>query len=409
MASSTGTDKTGPMSGTHGDKIIIDALARALTRQLMPAGQTGELTREQLGAASRGDVESACRLLVKDSAFIAAVASQEYRDSLVLEMAWKGDAELLFNAVHFGGQVNCVGGEGSRDEGVTPLMLASRHGCAECVTLLLRCGASVGTTSKRGGTTALHEACGAHAQKAEARHEEVAVVLIEAGADPCARDDRGWSSLDALRNRAPPASISGAAGPLLPGFSPGFLSGGGSDKKKAELRISLLLRGQLPTSHEVKGGGQPAFYDRRRWTETSHRYMPPQLRQAVVTLLLHSGRCTPHETGWLPPDLWIQVFRYMDRAWVRPAAPPQQDESQLPPRPRPAGGASCRAEPDQGALESELKNVRDSLQHLSLLIQNDASAEPIVGPSLRLLREKEQALVARKEDALDAPVTNGTV
>ena len=137
--------------------------------------------------------------------------------------------------------------------------------------------------------------------------------------------------------------------------------------------------------------------------------MPPQLRQAVVTLLLHSGRCTPHETGWLPPDLWIQVFRYMDRAWVRPAAPPQQGESQLPPRPRPAGGASCRAEPDQGALESELKNVRDSLQHLSLLIQNDASAEPIVGPSLRLLREKEQALVARKEDALDAPVTNGTV
>ena len=40
--------------------------------------------------------------------------------------------------------------------------------------------------------------------------------------------------------------------------------------------------------------------------------------------------------------------------------------------------------------------MRDSLEHLSLLIQNDATAEPIVGPSLQLLREKEQALLARK-------------
>ena len=384
--------------GTQSDEAIVQALARALTRQI--AGETGEeVTREQLAAASRADIHTACELMVKDPAFIAAVASQEYRNSMVLQMSRKGDEDRLLAAIYLGGDVNCVGEEGSRDEGLTPLMLASRHGYAKCVRMLLRCDARVGTASQQSGTTALHEACQAYTQKAEARHEEVAVVLIEAGADAYARDDRGWSPLDALRNRAPLASTAGAAG-SWPGFSPGFLCEGASERKKAELRITQLVGGQLPTSHDTKGGDQPAFYDRLRWTETSHRLMPPQLREAVVSLLLHSGRCAPHETGWLPPDLWIQVFRNMDRAWVRSAAPPPQGKSPLPPRPRPAGGASCAAEPDQGedqgALESELKNVRDSLEHLSLLIQNDATAEPIVGPSLQLLREKEQALLARK-------------
>ena len=268
---------------------------------------------------------------------------------------------------------------------MSPLMLAAHRGCSQCVRLLIDAKARLDATSTR-GTTALHEAC-------DASNEEVALLLIGAGCNPELKNLQGRSALDVLQKTA---SLQSAA---RKGLLPGFLSGGGRQRREAATRIQLLLRGQLPTSLELAGsGGQPAFYDTLRWTEKSHRYMPPQLREAVLLLLLHSRRCLPHHAGWLPPDVWGNVFRFMHRAWICPPAPSLRKME--PPRAA-AGDVSLERK-----LEAELLMVQDSLRHLSLLVAGDASAEPIVSRSMQMLRDKEEALLARKE-ASEAPVRDG--
>ena len=38
----------------------------------------------------------------------------------------------------------------------------------------------------------------------------------------------------------------------------------------------------------------PLCYSGRPWTQTSHKYTPPHLREAVKTLLMHANRLQPH-------------------------------------------------------------------------------------------------------------------
>lgn len=72
----------------------------------------------------------------------------------------------------------------TNNEGLTPLMLASKLGYAECVDALIAFSAPDAINFSVRGNTALHLAC-------SEGHEDIAKTLLEAGADPNARDAKG--------------------------------------------------------------------------------------------------------------------------------------------------------------------------------------------------------------------------
>ncbi|KAK2076485.1 hypothetical protein QBZ16_001011 [Prototheca wickerhamii] len=74
--------------------------------------------------------------------------------------------------------------------GVTPLILAAQRGNLQCVEALLAAGADVHTSCPAvDGNSALHEAV-------DKRQDVVVNVLLQAGANPCVENARGFTAMD---------------------------------------------------------------------------------------------------------------------------------------------------------------------------------------------------------------------
>ena len=102
----------------------------------------------------------------------------------------------------------------------------------------------------------------------------------------------------------------------------------------------------------------------RRWSETSHRFCPPCMREAIRTMLLASNRRMEGESCCLPTELWLHVFRHMHRDWFDDA-----DER----RRRHAAAQERRAAAVQQRRENEreLKHTEEAIRMLEAVIEGD--------------------------------------
>ena len=105
------------------------------------------------------------------------------QSSAVFLCVEKNDHDLLKVLLAY---ASADGLERTNDEGLTPLMLASKLGHAECVEALIlvfsRTPDALNLSVR--GNTALHLAC-------SEGHDDIARALLQAGADPNARDAKG--------------------------------------------------------------------------------------------------------------------------------------------------------------------------------------------------------------------------
>ena len=266
------------------------ALAEALTQQLSLDGEP--LKREDLARASRADIRSAVERMVNSSTFLDAALSGQLVEELLLHLAKTGDAALCRNAIAHGASVSCRTPD---KEGLTPLMLAAKHGSVECVRVLLNCGAPPDEQSHHAGPnsparqTALHFACAT-------RHEEAAVELIDAGASLDIKDSRNRKPLEALLGETP-------SGDPPHGLRRGFFDQNRPERERMHARLDKFAHGRLPSSNVMTPSALygPLFYSKRSWRKEAHARMPPAMREAVMLVLLHSHRAQPNEAGWLPP------------------------------------------------------------------------------------------------------------
>ena len=139
-----------------------------------------------------------------------------------------------------------------------------------------------------------------------------------------------------------------------------------------------------------------SLYRGRRWSETSHRFCPPCMREAIRTMLLASNRRMEGESCCLPAELWLHVFRHMHRDWFDDA-----DER----RRRHAAAQERRAAAVQQRRENEreLKHTEEAIRMLEAVIEGDELGRiAVAGPMNRLLNRRDElkaqlTLAARDE------------
>ena len=160
----------------------------SVCRLLVAAGANGHVydarVRTPVALARAGRHAAALRVFAPSTADVDVKAA-EASGSVLLEAAASGDVDRLRAAVQDEGGARGVDEVGAR--GVTALMLASRSGCAEAVSLLLAARAAVDAASE-GGCTALHMA-------AEEGSEAAVVALVDAGAELERADNAGMTPL----------------------------------------------------------------------------------------------------------------------------------------------------------------------------------------------------------------------
>ena len=366
------------------------ALAEALTQQLSLDGEP--LKREDLARASRADIRSAVERMVNSSTFLDAALSGQLVEELLLHLAKTGDAALCRNAIAHGASVSCRTPD---KEGLTPLMLAAKHGSVECVRVLLNCGAPPDEQSHHAGPnsparqTALHFACAT-------RHEEAAVELIDAGASLDIKDSRNRKPLEALLGETP-------SGDPPHGLRRGFFDQNRPERERMHARLDKFAHGRLPSSNVMTPSALygPLFYSKRSWRKEAHARMPPAMREAVMLVLLHSHRAQPNEAGWLPPELWPCVFGFMHRDWIHEPAPAPEPAPEPQPHPKPPAvsppgraTAACLVEMARSRrkIDDELRVLEESLRHIGLVTRGDASLEKEVEGAVKLIKEKQKRL-----------------
>jgi hypothetical protein len=81
-------------------------------------------------------------------------------------------------------------------------------------------------------------------------------------------------------------------------------------------RLRRYAKGQVPAVSLSADLQFPALYAERPWSESSHRFCPPQMREVILMLLLASRRLIVGDALFLPPELWVACFRFMNRDWI---------------------------------------------------------------------------------------------
>lgn len=322
----------------------------------------------------------------------------------------------------------------SNAKGETPLILAAKARSAPCVELLLRAKADLSATDAD-GSSALHHA-------ASLEDEASLLLLVDAGADPTVANEDGKDVL-ALLERHDMATLA----PVFEHYRLAYLR-----RQAIATRLRAYLAGVVPPYHaeeavavfaEERLSGdeqrlrQPhlqgsdsvvasaaatgaawedthalELYRSRPWAETSHRYCPPCMREAICTLLLASQRREEGDACCLPSELWLQVFHKMHRDWFdddcerrRRAAVRERKQ-----RAEEARAARAAADAEDGArrasrlhegsaqnagtpvLVQELLHAEDALRMLQNAVQGDEIARMAVLGPLNLLTQKRDEL-----------------
>ena len=122
--------------------------------------------------------------------------------------------------------------------GFTPLLFAAQQGSADSVRALLEAGADVNETRQRDGLSALIVAT--RVATASSRNE-VAVLLLDKGADPNKVDGAGYTALHYAAGCGPQGGLTPCQDEL-------------SDQKRAELVNALLAHGANPNARITQKG-----------------------------------------------------------------------------------------------------------------------------------------------------------
>ena len=291
---------------------VADAIARAMTGD--EEELVGEEGKERLIAKATADpsfVHSSVQAAMSDPQLLAILRAENLADEILLDAASSRNARLVSSALSMGADINVR----HPATGDTPLILAAMKQSYDCVSLLLRWGGPEGRPGFRGtlDVDAVGETGTALVAAADAGHEELCVLLLDAGANPHARyplehdteSKRGKDMFGLIRAEHYDALASvGLAHYVIEV----------QRRKEVLARVRSYVTGTLRCSDALPPCYHPA---NRPWTELSHRYSPPALREAVMSLLCASRRRTEGEPCCLPPELWRAVFRHMDRGWIR--------------------------------------------------------------------------------------------
>ena len=127
----------------------------------------------------------ACR---GDPLFLEALTSSDVHSQLLLDMAAKGDAQLVRQALRSRADPNKR--NANEDTALIVATTARASGSLECVRLLLAAGADFTVETSAG--TALHMA-------AEAGEEAKCLELVDSGADPYQLNRQGADAISLLR------------------------------------------------------------------------------------------------------------------------------------------------------------------------------------------------------------------
>lgn len=416
----------------------MDQLSAALGSALEEA-LTGDaaapLTRDDMARKTREEIEAAVHKALISSQVLDAIRNPDLVHSLLLEMAAAGKREQLISALQRGanpdsryavrpfplasrpgrsalchsqpilyGCLRCSLAmcPRSNPKGETALILATKARSAPCVRTLLVAKADLSLTDSD-GRSALHHAASLY-------DEATLLLLLDHGADLHVEDADGKDAL-ALLERHDIARLTQSFEHYRIEYE---------RRTQIASRIQLYQAGQMPPYHAAsdsssvegddgegedacgpssrRGCGRSAgndaectaaddalsLYRGRRWSETSHRFCPPCMREAIRTMLLASNRRMEGESCCLPTELWLHVFRHMHRDWFDDA-----DER----RRRHAAAQERRAAAVQQRRENEreLKHTEEAIRMLEAVIEGDELGRvAVAGPLNRLLNRRDE-------------------
>ena len=176
------------LSCTNGDVRMIETLLKAGARPNASLSRTGETV---LMTCARTGNASAVRLLLANGADVNAAEHSRGQTSLMWAVAEK-HPEVVRALIEHGADVHASTNDRTDIYertlgGFTPLLFAVRVGDLVSARILLDAGADVNDTTPQVGN-ALVVASASH-------HEQLAILLLENGADPNAADEYGITAL----------------------------------------------------------------------------------------------------------------------------------------------------------------------------------------------------------------------
>ena len=356
--------------------ILSEAFNGALANALQ-GEQVEPLRPEDLVAKSRSDIELAVKEALSSSAVYAALSQPHLMHMLLLDMAKGGKSEQVLGALRSGASVHTT-----NEEGETALLLAAKARSASTVRVLLRAGADVHTYVSGKGT-ALHVAAGLE-------DETTCLELLDYGADPHQPNHDGLSAIALMR--------ADHMEPYARSFA--HYHEAWTRRKQAASRLASYCDGTLPSLY------WPPCYLERGWSESSHRYFPPEFRQVVKMLLLASHRRTEGEAAYLPSELWLHVFRQTHRDWIpSEASAPATPDSALarqPLRERASGLASASA---SGAGASDVADAVTA----SLVVEDAGNGKVTVSTRVVEAAAHDEAVELEDDESSDAEGTTGAL
>ena len=413
----------------------MENLSAALNTALEIAltGEAEQLTRDDLVRKSRADIEAAVFEALTSAEVLDAIRAPQLVHSLLCEMAAAGRRDMVVNALQRGADPNYC-----KDDLNTPLILATKATAMQCVHVLLLAKADIHARGAD-GRTALHHA-------AALADEATLLTLVDFGA-------MGSEELEQAVDQA--SSGSGGGGGRSSSSSSGSGSscsgtgtGTGTDtmvptpmvlleredmraytahlehyrqeyanRQRITARIRHYLAGTLPphctgasarhadlaslpdACREEGTGVLPSCYEARPWSETSHRFCPPTMREGLFMLLLASHRRREGDACCLPSELWRKIFSHMHRDWLDDPWRRAREEERARQEATLAvavGGGDCSSGSSRAwELRGELQDLDDKIRMLSLAAVGDPVALGAVAGPLARWRQERQEL--RKE------------